>query len=98
MKTKKEKIKKGKEDYLKNRLATHKRLAQERTVLANERNFLAYIRTGLAFLGLGVAFIKLFEEHIRYVYGGYVSAAVGVSFILVGIISEAIRRKKIMKF
>lgn len=98
MATKKEKIKKGKDDYLKNRLATHKRLAQERTVLASERNFLAYIRTGLASFGLGVALIKLFEEHIKYVYGGYGAIIIGVCFILFGIISHPIRKNNILNY
>jgi uncharacterized membrane protein YidH (DUF202 family) len=95
----KEKIdKKEKGDYLKSRLATHKRLAQERTILASERNFLAYIKTGLASFGLGVALIKLFEEHIKYVYGGYGAIIIGLCFISFGIISHPIRKKKIFDF
>jgi len=31
---------------LRKKLISHKKLAQERTILANERNTLAYVRTG----------------------------------------------------
>jgi uncharacterized membrane protein YidH (DUF202 family) len=84
--------------FFKRKLASHKRLAQERTILANERNTLAYIRTGLASFALGLALIKLFEEHIKYVYAGYFSLAFGIILILLGIIYYPLRKKKILSY
>ena len=43
------------ENFIKKRLISHKKLAQERTILANERNTLAYIRTGFGSFALGLA-------------------------------------------
>jgi putative membrane protein len=83
--------------FLRNRLVSHKKMAQERTVLASERNLLAYIRTGLASFGIGIALIKLFEEHIKYVYAGYIALTIGLCFIFFGIFSHPIRKKKILE-
>jgi len=83
---------------LKKSLASHKRLAQERTILANERNTLAYVRTGFASFVLGIALIKLFEEHIKYVYAGYSALVVGIVLILFGILYYPVRRKKILSY
>jgi putative membrane protein len=85
-------------NFLKNRLISHKKLAQERTILASERNFLAFVRTGLASFGLGIALIKLFEEHIKYVYAGYGALVIGIAFIIFGIFSHPIRKKKFMNY
>ena len=63
------------------KLSSHKKLAQERTLLANKRTFLAYIRTGLAFFALGAGLVGLLEEHIIFVYGGYGSLLFGILFI-----------------
>jgi len=82
--------------YLKRRLASHKKLAQERTVLANERNTLAYIRTGFSSFILGIALIKLFEEHIKYVYAGYSALGVGIILITLGIVYYPLRKKRIL--
>lgn len=81
---------------LKEKLISHKKLAQERTILANERNSLAYIRTGFACFALGAALIKLFENSMSYVYGGYFSIFIGVSFIIFGVIYYPIRKKRIL--
>ncbi len=83
---------------IKKRLISHKKLAQERTILANERNTLAYIRTGFGALVLGLALIKLFEEHIKYVYAGYGVAALGIIFIILGLVYYPIRKKNILKY
>ncbi|MCR4327632.1 MAG: DUF202 domain-containing protein [Nanoarchaeota archaeon] len=40
-------------NYIKKRLLSRKKLAQERTILANERNSLAYVRTGFTSFALG---------------------------------------------
>jgi len=85
-------------NYLKRRLISHKRLAQERTILANERNTLAYIRTGFASFALGIALIKLFEEHIKYVYAGYGALSIGIILILLGLVYYPLRKKKILKY
>ncbi|MDP3986932.1 MAG: DUF202 domain-containing protein [Nanoarchaeota archaeon] len=77
-------------------LISHKRLAQERTVLANERNTLAYIRTGFGSFALGVALIKLLEEQIKYVYAGYGAIFVGCFLIALGLLHYPIRKKKIL--
>jgi len=82
-------------NYLKRKLISHKKLAQERTILANERNTLAYIRAGFSAFVLGIALIKLFEEHIKYVYAGYITLFVGVILILLGIIYYPLRKKNI---
>lgn len=84
--------------FLRNRLVSHKKMAQERTVLASERNLLAYIRTGLASFGIGIALIKLFEEHIKYVYAGYGALSIGIILILVGVIYYPLRKKKILSY
>jgi uncharacterized membrane protein YidH (DUF202 family) len=83
---------------LRKKLISHKKLAQERTILANERNTLAYVRTGFASFALGIALIKLFEEHIKYVYTGYGSAIIGISLIILGIVYYPLRKKKILKY
>ena len=77
-------------------LTSHKKLAQERTILANERNTLAYIRTGFGSFALGVALIKLLEEQIKYVYAGYGALLVGCFFILLGLIHYPLRKKRIL--
>ena len=81
------------ENFIKKRLISHKKLAQERTILANERNTLAYIRTGFGSFALGLALIKLFDEHIKYVYAGYGVAALGVVLIILGVIYYPLRKK-----
>jgi uncharacterized membrane protein YidH (DUF202 family) len=86
------------EKFIKSRLISHKKLAQERTILANERNTLSYIRTGFASFALGLALIKLFEEHIKYVYAGYAAAIFGVSLIILGLVYYPIRKKKILSY
>jgi uncharacterized membrane protein YidH (DUF202 family) len=83
---------------LRKKLISHKKLAQERTILANERNTLAYVRTGFASFALGIALIKLFEEHIKYVYTGYGTLSIGVILILVGVIYYPLRKKKILSY
>jgi len=85
-------------NYIKRRLISHKKLAQERTILANERNTLAYIRTGFGSFALGLALIKLFEEHIKYVYAGYGAAILGITLIILGIIYYPLRKKKILSY
>ncbi len=94
-----EKKNKGYENInLKNKLISHKKLAQERTNLANERNTLAYIRTGFSSFVLGIALIKLFEEHIRYVYAGYSALSIGIILIIFGIIYYPLRKRKILSY
>jgi len=83
---------------IKKRLISHKRLAQERTILANERNTLAYIRTGFSSFVLGVALIKLFEENLNYVYAGYGAVALGIILTVLGIIYYPLRKKKILSY
>ena len=85
-------------NYIKKRLISHKRLAQERTILANERNSLAYVRTGFGSFALGLALIKPFEEHIKYVYAGYGAAALGLILVLLGLIYYPIRKRKILSY
>jgi uncharacterized membrane protein YidH (DUF202 family) len=83
---------------IKKRLISHKKLAQERTILANERNTLAYVRTGFSSFVLGIALIKLFEEHIKYVYAGYGALSMGIILILFGLIYYPLRKKKILSY
>ena len=83
---------------LKKALASHRRLAQERTILANERNTLAYIRTGFGSFALGIALIKLFEEHVKYVYAGYGAVIIGIVLIVIGIVYYPLRKKKILSY
>ena len=85
-------------NYLKRRLISHKKLAQERTNLANERNSLAYVRTGFSSFVLGIALIKLFEEHIRYVYAGYSALIIGLILIILGIVFYPLRKRKILSY
>jgi len=86
------------DNFIKKRLISHKKLAQERTILANERNTLAYIRTGLSSFVLGIALIKLFETHIKYVYAGYGAATLGIVLIVLGIVYYPLRKKKILSY
>jgi uncharacterized membrane protein YidH (DUF202 family) len=83
---------------LRKKLISHKKLAQERTILANERNTLAYVRTGFGAFALGIALIKLFEEHIKYVYAGYGATVLGVVLILFGLVYYQLRKKRILKY
>ena len=84
------------ENFIKKRLISHKKLAQERTILANERNTLAYVRTGFGAFVLGIALIKLFEEHIKYVYAGYGAVALGIILIVLGIVYYPLRKRRIL--
>ena len=70
-------------------------LAQERTALANERNSLACTRTGFSAFALGAAFIKLFEEDVMFVYFGWASVAIGIVFIVLGLVYYPLRKRKI---
>lgn len=83
---------------VKKKLISHKKLAQERTLLANERNTLAYIRTGFSSFVLGIALIKLFESDIKYVYAGYGVTALGVALIVLGLVYYPLRKKKILSY
>jgi uncharacterized membrane protein YidH (DUF202 family) len=83
---------------LRKKLISHKKLAQERTILANERNTLAYVRTGFSSFVLGIALIKLFEENIKYVYAGYSALSIGIILIIVGVIYYPLRKKKILSY
>ena len=85
-------------NYIKRRLISHKKLAQERTILANERNTLAYIRTGFGSFAVGIALIKLFEEHIKYVYAGYFAAILGIILIILGIVYYPLRKRRILSY
>jgi len=60
-----------KNNYIKRRLISHKKLAQERTILASERNTLAYIRTGFGSFVLGIALIPLASAMV----GGMIKAS-----------------------
>ena len=84
--------------FFEKKLISHKKLAQERTILANERNTLAYVRTGFGSFVLGIALIKLFEEHIKYVYAGYVAATLGIILIILGIVYYPLRKKRILSY
>jgi putative membrane protein len=86
------------ENYIKKRLISHKKLAQERTILANERNMLAYVRTGFASFVLGIALIKLFDTHIKYVYAGYGALALGLILIIFGVVFYPLRKKRILSY
>ena len=86
------------DNYIRKRLESHKKLAQERTILANERNTLAYIRTGFGSFALGLALIKLFEEHIKYVYAGYGATILGVTLIILGVVYYPLRKRKILSY
>lgn len=70
-------------------------LSMERTKLANERTLLSYVRTSLYLLLGSIAFLgmKDFEE-IRYM--GYLSFALSVILIVVGIV-RFIQLKKHLK-
>jgi uncharacterized membrane protein YidH (DUF202 family) len=86
------------EKLIREKLISHKKLAQERTILANERNTLAYIRTGFGSFALGLALIKLFEENIKYLYAGYGATILGIIMIFLGIIYYPIRKKEILSY
>ncbi len=79
-------------------LLSHKRLAQERTILANERNTLAYIRTGFSAFVLGIALIKLFDEHLIFIYAGWLCLLIGFVLIFLGIIYYPLRKRKIKSY
>jgi uncharacterized membrane protein YidH (DUF202 family) len=82
-------------NHFKKAVKSHKLLAQERTILANERNTLAYIRTGFSAFVLGIATIKLFEDDGFFLYAGWIAVAVGILFIVFGVVYYPIRKKRI---
>lgn len=84
--------------HFKKALGSHKRLAQERTIMANERNTLAYIRTGFSSFVLGIALIELFTKDLVFVYGGWLAIFMGLALILFGLIYYPIRKKKIKSY
>ena len=84
--------------HIKLGLESHKKLAQERTILASERNTLAYIRTGLGAFILGFGLINLFKGDGIYVYGGYFSLILGAVFVILGLIYYSFRKKRILSY
>lgn len=85
------------DNHIKKRLVSHKKLAQERTVLANERTTLAYIRTGFGAFVLGIALVKLFDNNANYVHAGYVAGIIGILLVVLGLIYYPARKKRILK-
>ena len=83
---------------LRKKLISHKKLAQERTILANERNTLAYIRTWFSAFVLGIAAIKLFENDGFFLYAGWIAVLIGVLFVTLGIVYYPIRKRKIKSY
>lgn len=77
---------------------SHKKLAQERTVLANERNTLAYIRTGFSSFLLGFGLIEFLGDEIHFYYLGWGAIAFGGLLILLGLLYYPIRKKKIKSY
>jgi len=82
--------------HLKETIKSQKLLAQERTILAYERNSLAYIRTGFSAFVLGIASIKLFENNTFYL--GWIAIAIGILFVILGIVYYPIRKNKIKSY
>lgn len=79
-------------------LLSHKALAQERTLLASERTTLAWIRTGFGAFALGIALIRLFDVGSGYVAAGYVSLAVGLGCIVLGVVAYPRRKRRILAY
>jgi uncharacterized membrane protein YidH (DUF202 family) len=77
---------------------SHKRLAQERTILANERNTLAYIRTGFSAFLFGFGLVEFLGDDIRYAYLGWGIIILGGALILLGLIHYPLRKKKIKSY
>jgi uncharacterized membrane protein YidH (DUF202 family) len=77
---------------------SHKKLAQERTILANERNTLAYIRTGFSSFLLGFGLIEFLGDNIRFTYLGWISITFGILLIFFGLIYYPIRKRKIKSY
>ncbi len=84
------------DNHIKKGLITHKKLAQERTILANERTTLAYVRTGFGSFVLGLALIKLFGNSSSVIYTGYGALALGAVLILLGLFYYPVRKKRIL--
>ena len=82
-------------NHFKEAVKSHKKLAQERTILANERNTLAYIRTGFSAFVLGIAAIKLFEGDGFFLYAGWIAVVIGILFIILGLVYYPVRKKRI---
>ncbi|MEH6766016.1 MAG: DUF202 domain-containing protein [Aequorivita antarctica] len=76
---------------------TNEILALERTKLANERTLLSYIRSSLYLLigGIGILQLKDFEN-IKWL--GYVSLAVCVIFLAVGIFRYVLLSRRLYKW
>lgn len=79
-------------------IESHKKLAQERTILANERNTLAYIRTGFSSFLLGFGLIEFLGEDIRFIYLGWGTIALGVILIIFGLVYYPLRKRKIKSY
>lgn len=76
---------------------TNEILALERTKLANERTLLSYIRSSLYLLigGIGILQLKDFES-IKWL--GYVSLAVCVIFLTLGIFRYVLLSRRLYKW
>lgn len=74
---------------------SHKKLAQERTILANERNTLAYIRTGFSAFLFGFGLVEFVGDDIRLRYLGWGIIGLGCALVLVGLVYYPLRKKKI---
>jgi len=85
-------------NHFKESVTSHKLLAQERTILANERNTLAHVRTGFSAFVLGIAAIKLFENDGFFLYVGWIAVAIGILFIILGLVYYPIRKKRIESY
>lgn len=79
-------------------IESHKRLAQERTILANERNTLAYIRTGFSSFLLGFGLVEFLGDDIRFSYLGWGVIIFGGLLIATGLIYYPIRKRKIKSY
>ncbi|MCX2679036.1 DUF202 domain-containing protein [Galbibacter sp. EGI 63066] len=71
-------------------------LAIERTRLANERTLLSYIRSSIYLVLGGIAFLQLKDfESIKYL--GYLSIALSVIFLVIGIYRFMLLKKSLKK-
>ncbi len=72
-------------------------LALERTRLANERTLLSYLRTAVYMAVATVAFLEM-EQFAEIRWIGYVTIALGIGFLLMGVLRFLMLRRSIAAY
>jgi putative membrane protein len=71
------------------------KLAVDRTKMANQRTLLAYVRTGMYFVVTALAIFHLGDKRATFNWIEWGLMAIGVTLMLIGLISYFVMRRKL---